>query len=115
TVERLTRAPVVERDLACGVEARELEHLIDVGLACAVEYRRCHRHALPQLLAQRDKLLVRQLADLVIRPIDLRDRLLEPIELAALAVLLQSLINDAPEATAGPAEVRLKDLPDVHT
>src|SRR5690606_17120035 len=113
-IERLARAPVIERDLARGVEAGELQHLVDVCLAGTIEHWRSHRHTYAKLLAQRDELLVRQFADAVSLPVDLLNGLFETIQLAALAVLLQRLIDDAPESAAGPAEMRLEDLPDVH-
>src|SRR5690606_38943862 len=102
------------RDLARGVEAGELQHLVDVCLAGTIEHWRSHRHTYAKLLAQCVELLVRQFADAVSLPVDLLNGLFETIQLAALAVLLQRLIDDAPVSAAGPAEMRLEDLPDVH-
>ncbi len=46
TIERFTRAAVVDAHLARAVEACSLQHIDDVGFLGAVEHRRCDRNAL---------------------------------------------------------------------
>src|SRR5215469_6510573 len=114
-IERLAGAAVMQRHLARVIEPGEIEHLLDVLLLGAVEHRRRDRDAVAEVLAELDELLFLQRLDRLVLAVDLAQGLLQRLRVAALAVVgVDRLADLEPHAGAGPAEMRLEDLPDVH-
>ncbi len=113
-VERLARTSVMQGHLAGAVEPGALEMLDDVRLAGTIEHRRCDRHTGLELLTQRHEFVVGQGQRSLILSIDIDHGLAQGVGLAALVELLKSVVDDAAQATAGPAQMRLEDLSDVH-
>ena len=113
-IERLAGAPVVQRHLAGVIETGEIEHVLDVGLLGAVEHRRRDRHAVAQVVAELDQLVLAQRLDGLVVAVDLLQHLLERLGVVLGVVGVDRLADLETEAGAGPAEMRLEDLPDVH-
>jgi hypothetical protein len=61
SVEGVAGAPVVERDLAAFVHARQLQQLLDALLGGAIENRRCHRHTGSQVARQFEDLVITEI------------------------------------------------------
>ncbi len=105
---------VVQHHLARAVETRRLQHVLDVVDVGAVEHRGRDRNTLGEVLAELDHLLVRVRQHLV-GTIDGAKAVGERLLLAPIALpRLQQVADLAAEAGAGPAEVGLEDLADVH-
>ena len=56
--ETLTGTTVVQHRLTAEREVRKLQHVLDLFFVRTVEYRRRHRHAVPQIARQRMNLTV---------------------------------------------------------
>src|SRR5262245_35674028 len=113
-IERLARAPVEQPHLTGGVEARLLEQLDDLALPRSVEHRGRHRHAVLDALGEHHQLVVLELRHSVLGAVDVQDGVTQLLDLTALAERVQGVVDDAAQTAAGPTQVRLEDLPDVH-
>ena len=69
---------------------------------------------LGQVLAEADHAVVVEVGDRLVAVEERRDLLLERLQVALLLVDPQHLVDLLAHAGAGPAQVRLEDLPDVH-
>src|SRR5262249_53561282 len=88
--------------------------LLDVSLLSTVEHRRRDRHAMAQIAAQLDQLVLAQRLDGLLVAVDLFQHVLERTQVALAAVGVDRLADLEPKTGASPAEVRLEDLPDIH-
>ena len=113
-IERIAGSAVIDGRLAGGVEARELQHLLDVRFLGAVEHRRCDRHAVAEVAAKLEQLVVVQRLDGFILAVDLLQGLAQRLEILPLIIGVDGLADALAEAGAGPTEMRLEDLADVH-
>src|SRR5437868_2150730 len=98
-------------------EAREVEHLLDIGLFGAVEHRRCDRHAVPQVAAELDQFVLAERLDGLVVAVHLLEHLLERLGVALAVpgvVGIDRLADLQAEAGARPPEVSFENLPDVH-
>ena len=96
------------------IEAGEIEHLLDVGFLGAVEHRRRNRHAVAQVAAELDQLVLVQRLDGLVVAIDLLEHVLERTGVVLAVVGLDRLPDLEPQAGASPAEMGLQNLADVH-
>ena len=113
-IEGVAGAPVVERHLARRVEVGLLEHLDDVLLARAVEHRRCDRHAPAQVLAELGEAVVVQGLDRLVVAVDLLELAAQRLRVVRAQIGVDRLADLPAKTGAGPAEMGLEDLPDVH-
>src|ERR1700760_4991825 len=97
------------------IEPREIEHVLDIRLLGAVEHRRRDRHAVPQVVAELDEAVLVERLDGLLVAVDLLERLLERLEILPRVVGVSRLADAVAEAGAGPTEMGLEDLTDVHT
>ena len=95
----------------------ERQHVLDLLFGRAVEHRRRHRHAVPQVARQRDDLVVGQRRDVRLLAarlvVDLVEEVAQLSRCAALCCIEHAADLQA-DALGGPAEMRLEDLADVH-
>src|SRR5262245_12761455 len=113
-IEGIAGAAVMQRHLAGMLQPGEIEHVLDVGLLGAVEYRRRNRHAVAQIAAELDQLLLAQRPDRLVVAVDLLQELLERLGVVLGVVDVHRLPDPQAQAGAGPAEMGLEDLSDVH-
>src|SRR6185312_16314457 len=114
TIELLAGTAVIDGRLARLVDAGEIEHVLDVRLFGAVEDGRGDRHAVTQVAAEFDQFVLAEALDGLVVAVDLLEHLLERLGVVFGVVLIDRLADLQPERGAGPAEMRLEDLPDVH-
>src|SRR6185503_18726788 len=88
---------------------------------CRLPWRRQHRrrdrHAVPQVAAELDQLVLAERLDGLVVAVNLLEDLLERLGVTlAVAVIVgvDRLTDLQPEARACPTEMRLENLPDVH-
>ena len=97
------------------VRIGELQHAADLFLGRAVEHRRRERHALGEVAGHLEDLVVRQVVELLGLAARLVVQLVEELaQLGDLGLLLQHVADALADALAGPAEVDLEHLADVH-
>ena len=96
------------------VETREIEHVLDIRLLGAVEHRRRNRHAVTQIGAELDEALLVQRLDGLVLAVDLAQQLLERLRIVLAVVEVDRMPDLQAEAGAGPAEMGLQDLADIH-
>src|SRR5580700_623008 len=113
--EQITGHAVVERNLSALRQGREFQQVANVRFACAVEYRRCKRHAFAEAVSQIQNRVVVQVGDGLPHR-RWTERILEPFAHALRAsFLVQQLPDLLAELFRSPAKVRLENLPHVHT
>ena len=99
------------------MQARLLQHDVDVSLMRAVEHRRGDRNAAPHLFAEAHDAIVVVLADRFVAVV-VRDQLLdrrpERLDVARRLVGVDQVADLTAHAGAGPAQMRFQDLADVH-
>src|SRR5215213_2023248 len=98
-------------------ETGEIEHALDVRLFRSIEHRRGNRHAVTQIAAKLHQILVAQGFDSLVLAIDLLQQVLERpgIALAIDGIVGVDRLTDLePEASAGPAQMGLENLADIH-
>ena len=113
-IEGFARAPIVQRDLAGAWQPRKLEHVLDLGLGCAIEHRRSERHAFHEILGEMRQLLVVQSIDcfgLAGAVIDPRQQF---AHLGDVVLCLEQAANALPQSLRCPSQMNLEDLPDIH-
>src|SRR6185312_4286286 len=114
TIELLAGTAVIDGRLARLVDAGEIEHVLDVRLFGAVEDRRGDRHAVTQVAAELDQFVLTEALDGLVVAVDLLEHLLERLCVVLGVVMIDRLADLQTERGAGPAEMRLEDLSDVH-
>src|SRR6185437_791375 len=113
-VESLAGTSVEDGHLARMLQPREVKHLLDVGLLGAVEYRRCDRHAVTQVATELDQLALTQGLDRLILAVDLLEHVLERARVVLGVVCVHRLPDLQAETRAGPSQMRLQNLADIH-
>ena len=114
TVEVLAGATIEQGDLAGMVETRKIEHVLDIRLLGAVEHRRRNRHAVTQIGAELDEALLVQRLDGLVLAVDLAQQFLERLRIVLAVVEIDGMPDLQAEAGAGPAQMGLQDLADIH-
>ena len=117
TIERLAGTAVVKLRLTRRIEARLLQQFDDVRFAGAVEHRRRDRHAVAQLGGKLDHAFVVEVGDilvLAVAAVDLLQHVAKRLDLVVLLVGLDHLADLQAHAGAGPSEMGLENLADVH-
>src|SRR5216684_3168640 len=113
-IERFAGATVVKLHLARMIEAGKIEHVLDIGFLGAVEDRSGDRHAMLEVSAKLDQARLVQGLDGLFIAIDLLQGVAQGLEIPAVVIGVDRLADAMAEAGAGPAQVGLKDLADVH-
>src|SRR5215813_1743805 len=114
-IERLAGAAVEHGDLPRMVETREIKHLLDVSFFGTVEHWRGDRHAVAQIAAELDKVVLGQGLDRLVVAVDSLKHLLERTRVMLRIVRIDGLPDLESKAGASPAKMRLEDLADVHS
>src|SRR6266478_3540088 len=113
-IERFAGATVVKLHLARMIEAGKIEHVLDIGFLRAVEDRGGDRHAMLEVGAKLDQTSLVQGLDRLFIAIDLFQGVAQRPEIPAVVIGVDRLADAMAEAGAGPAQVGLKDLADIH-
>src|ERR1700733_5960294 len=114
-LERIAVHAIEELRLARAWEPGCFQQSLDLGLACAVEYRGAEPDAALHAGGNAQSLLVVQVEKLVESGGSGEARLEELADLAGLGEVRSQLGDLLAEFVRGPAKVRLQDLTDVHT
>ena len=113
-VERLSRPPVVKRDLPRVGQARHLEGLADLRLLCAVEHGNRYVHAILDLVRELDQLVLGQLLQESLH-LPVPEDLLHPAPDQGRVIRLDELADGLAELFGRPAKMRFQYLARVHT
>src|ERR1700683_2460305 len=114
-VERIASASVEQAHLTGMIEPGKIEHVLDVSLLGAVEYRRRNRHAVTKIAAELHETLLVERLDGLILAVNFAQQFLERLGISLAVIEIDGIADLDTEAGTSPAEMRLQDLTDIHT
>src|SRR5215470_9393704 len=113
-IECFAGATVEKLHLARMIEASKIEHVLDIGFLRAVEDRGGDGYAMLEVGAKLDQAILVQGLDRLFIAVDLFQGVAQRLEVPAVVIGVDRLADAMAEAGAGPAQMGLEDLADIH-
>ena len=89
--------------------------MLDVRLLRSVKHRSGDRHAVPEIAAKLDETFLVERLDGLFLAVDFPQQFLERLGVPLAVIQVDGVADLQPEAGAGPAEMSLENLADIHT